>query len=415
MKVRNWVLIILIAAALVMGGYGLYRCGVNDGIESSAGPDLAISSSTDKKVLYWHDPMVPGHKFDKPGKSPFMDMQLVPVYADDGGDEGGVTISSRVQQNLGIRTAQATTRSVAQSIQVIGNVAYNERDIAVVQARSNGFIDKLYVRATLDSVRKGQPLAELYVPEWVAVQEDYLSARRLSGARFEGLLDGARQRMRLSGMTDDQIKLVESTGKVHSRLTVRAPIDGVVTELGAREGMTLMAGALLFRINGVATVWINAELPEGVAAQVRPGAAVEARAAALPGTIFKGRVGAILPEVDASTRTIKARVEIINTDGRLTPGMFAIVSFTAASPKEAVFAPTEAIIQTGSRSVVIISEDGRFKPVDVETGVEIDGHTEIRKGLATGQKVVVSGQFLIDSEASQKGSIDRLSGSDEKP
>ena len=414
MKARNWVLSILLATALVIGGYGLYRLGFNDGAENTA-LSGASASPPDKKVLYWHDPMVPGHKFDKPGKSPFMDMQLVPVYADEGGDDGGVTISPRVQQNLGIRTAETTRRSVAPLVQAVGNVAYNERDIAVVQARSNGFIDKLHVRATLDSVRKGQPLAELYVPEWVAVQEEYLSARRLSGARFEGLLDGARQRMRLAGMTDDQIKLVESTGKVHSRLTVRAPIDGVVTELGAREGMTTMAGALLFRINGVATVWVNAEVPEGVAAQVRPGAVVEARAAALPGTVFKGRVGAILPEVDAATRTIKARVELINADGQLTPGMFATVSFTAASPKEAVLAPTEAIIQTGSRSVVIVAEGGKFKPVDVETGVDMDGHTEIRKGLAAGQTVVVSGQFLIDSEASLKGAIGRLSGSAEKP
>ncbi|HVK53595.1 MAG TPA: efflux RND transporter periplasmic adaptor subunit [Burkholderiales bacterium] len=414
MKARNWVLSILLATGLVIGGYGVYRLGFNDGAENTA-LSGASASPPDKKVLYWHDPMVPGHKFDKPGKSPFMDMQLVPVYADEGGDDGGVTISPRVQQNLGIRTAETTRRSVAPLVQAVGNVAYNERDIAVVQARSNGFIDKLHVRATLDSVRKGQPLAELYVPEWVAVQEEYLSARRLSGARFEGLLDGARQRMRLAGMTDDQIKLVESTGKVHSRLTVRAPIDGVVTELGAREGMTTMAGALLFRINGVATVWVNAEVPEGVAAQVRPGAVVEARAAALPGTVFKGRVGAILPEVDAATRTIKARVELINADGQLTPGMFATVSFTAASPKEAVLAPTEAIIQTGSRSVVIVAEGGKFKPVDVETGVDMDGHTEIRKGLAAGQTVVVSGQFLIDSEASLKGAIGRLSGSAEKP
>jgi membrane fusion protein, copper/silver efflux system len=423
MKTKNLIFTIAAVVAIAAGDFGLYQLGLHQGMrQTGATSDGAASSSgvqqqgetidpaTGKRVLYWHDPMVPGHKFDKPGKSPFMDMQLVPVYADEASDEGKVTISPRVQQNLGVRTAEVTKGALGLTVEAVGSVAYNERDVAVVPARSNGFVEKLFVRAPLDPVRKGQPLAELYVPEWVAAQEEYLAARRVASARMDGLIDGARQRMRLAGMTDDLIRLVESTGKVHSRLTVRAPITGVVAELGAREGMTVMAGQLLFRINGLATVWVNAEVPENLASQVRPGYAVEATTPALPGTVFKGRVSAILPEVNLATRTIKARVELANRDSQLAPGMFATINFTSATRKEAVLAPTEAVIQTGSRSVVFVAQgDGKFAPVDVEIGIEADGKTEILKGLEPGQKVVVSGQFLIDSEASLKGTTTRMS------
>ena len=417
MKTRNLILALAAASLLGAAGYGLYWVGMNRGMkitESTPGAAPAGGGSQqtvagDKKILYWHDPMAPGQKFDKPGKSPFMDMQLVPVYADGNGDEGSVTISPRVQQNLGVRTAEVTTGTLAAAVEAVGTIAFNERDQAVVQARSNGFVEKLHVRAPLDPVRKHQPLAELYVPEWVAAQEEYLSVRRMTGTRLEALVDGARQRMRLVGMTEQQIRLVETTGKIHSRLTVSAPISGVVAELGAREGMAVMAGATLFRINGLDTVWVNAEVREAQASEVRPGNLVEARTSALPGATFKGRVNAILPEVNPVTRTLKARVELANPNGKLVPGMFATVNFAPAARKEALLVPTEAVIRTGSRSVVIVAQgDGRFAPVDVEIGMESEGRTEIRNGLEAGQKVVVSGQFLIDSEASLRGTTTRM-------
>jgi len=412
MKTRNLIAALAAAGLLGAGGYVLYRTGVNQGMNMATATPSAAPSPDGKKVLYWHDPMVPGQKFDKPGKSPFMDMQLVPVYADSDGDGSKVAISSRVQQNLGVRTAEVTKAVLAPTVESVGNVAYNDRDVAVVQARSNGYVEKLYVRAPLDPVRKGQPLADLYVPEWVAAQEEYLSVRRMAGTRLDGLVDGARQRMRLVGMTDEQIRLVEADGKIHARLTVVAPIGGVVTELGAREGMTVMAGAPLFRINGIGTVWVNAEVRENQASEVRPGNPVEARAPALPGVAFKGRVSAILPEVNATTRTFKARVELANPGGRLVPGMFATVNFTPMARKEVLLVPTEAVIQTGTRSVVVVEQDaGKFASVDVEIGIEANGQTEIRRGLEAGQKVVVSGQFLIDSEASLKSALARMEDS----
>lgn len=416
---KNTIIIGALAAAVAAAGagYGLYTLGKKQGMAAqprTAAPGAqasgAIDPVTGRRVLYWHDPMVPGQKFDKPGKSPFMDMQLVPVYADESGDEGGVAISSRVQQNLGIRTAEVTRGALSRTIEAVGSVAYNERDVAVVQARSNGYVERLFVRAPLDTVKQGQPLAELYVPEWVAAQEELLAVKRMRGPGAESLADAARQRMRLAGMNESQIRLTDSTGKVHARLPLRAPVSGIVAELNVREGMTVMAGAPMFRINGIDTVWVNAEVPEAVAAQVREGTAVEARAAALPGTVLKGKVGAVLPAVEAATRTLTARVELANPGHRLVPGMFVTVQFAPTARSEALIIPSEAVIQTGTRSVVMVAQEGgKFTPVSVETGAESDGRTEILKGLQAGQKVVVSGQFLIDSEASLRGTATRMS------
>ena len=402
------------AIVLAASGYGVHQLGVRRGLEIAA-PSRAADAdpAAGRTILYWQDPMVPGQRFDKPGKSPFMDMPLVPVYAEPKG-EGSVTIDPRMQQNLGVRTAEVREAVIAAGIDAVGSVAYNERDVAVVQARANGFLERLHVRAPLDPVRKGQTLAEIYVPDWVAAQEEYLAARRIAQqqsdtASLAGLVDGARQRMRLAGMTDAQIRTVEADGIVRPRMTVTAPIGGVVGELAAREGMTVMTGAPLFRVNGLSTVWVNAEVPENAAARVLAGAAVDARTAALPGRTYKGAVSAILPAIDPATRTIKARIELANPDGRLVPGMFVTVSFTPAAGKPVLLVPTEAVIQTGTRSVVIVAlDDGRFTPIDVEVGIDTGGETEIRGGLQAGQKIVVSGQFLLDSEANLRAATTRM-------
>jgi membrane fusion protein, copper/silver efflux system len=416
---KNLILALAAVGILLAAGGGLYWAGVQHGMHANTAPaGDKVDPASGKKVLYWYDPMAPAQKFDKPGKSPFMDMQLVPMYADEAGagsgDSSKVSISPRVQQNLGIRTAEVKEGSLATAVEAVGSVAYNERAVAVVQARSNGFVERLFVRAPLDTVRQGQPLAELYVPDWVAAQEDYLAARRMQGTGIDSLADAARQRMRLAGMSEEQIRLVESTGKVHARVTVIAPVSGVVAELGAREGMTVMAGAPLYRINGLSTVWVNAEIPESLAAQVRPGNAVEGRTPALPGMTFKGKVGALLPEINAATRTLKARVELANPSGQLVPGMFVTVNLAPAARKPVLLVPSDAVIQTGKRSLVFVAAgEGKFEPVEVETGSEANGQTEIRKGLEAGQKVVVSGQFLVDSEASLKGTVTRMSDSHE--
>ena len=362
-----------------------------------------------QRVLYYHDPMVPGNKFDKPAKSPFMDMMLVPVYAGGDTDQGKVTVSPRTQQNLGVRTAPVTEGTLSPQVSAVGSIAFNERDQVTVQARATAYVERLHVRATLDKVARGQPLAELYVPDWVAAQEEYLAISRMQGSNLAGLVDGARQRMRQAGMNEAQISSLQASGQVRARTTLFAPIAGVVTELSAREGMAVQPGATLFRINGLSTVWAYAEVPESQAASLRPGATVQAKSPALPGMAFNGKVQAILPEVNASTRTIKARLELDNPGARLVPGMFVQMQLMGTRTDKALLVPTEAVIQTGKRSVVLLAEkEGRFRPVEVETGLESGGQTEITRGLQAGQQVVVSSQFLIDSEASLKGVEARL-------
>ncbi len=297
------VISLLVLGALGIASYAAYSLGTRAGAQtgasaldsSSAAPGGKIDPKTGRRVLYWHDPMVPGQKFDKPGRSPFMDMQLVPVYADEAGQGGAVAISPRVVQSLGIRTAEVVKGSIVQKIQAVGNVAYNERELVLVQARVGGFVEKLHVRAPLDPVRKGQPLVEILSPD------------------------------------------------------------------------------------------------------------------AYPGVVWKGSIQALLPQVNQTTRTVTARIELVTPRGRLVPGMFVAVDLASAAAPEALLVPSEAVIHTGTRSVVVTAlGEGRFKPVEVETGVEANGRTEIRKGLELGQNVVVSGQFLIDSEASLTATVERM-------
>ena len=407
-----------VLVVLAVAGYGLYSAGFHAATGASQGARSEspaavlkpgdIDPQTGKRILYWQDPMSPGQRFDHAGQSPYMDMKLVPVE-ESAEDTGAVSINPRVEQNLGVRIAEVTRSRLPAALSAVASVAYDERNVDLVQARANGYVERLFVRATLDPVRKGEPLADLYVPDWVAAQEEYLYVRNLKSDAAAGLLDGARQRLRLSGMTEDQIARFERSGKLEPRLTITAPMEGVVSELSAREGMTVTSGSPLFRINGLATVWVNAEVPESLARLVHAGDAVKARAAALPGSVFEGRVGAVLPEVNPMTRTLKVRIELANPERRLTPGMFMSVHFAEVPAQEVLLVPSEAIIETGTRRVVVLAQgDGKFKPVSVEIGAEAGGQTEIRSGLSEHQQVVVSGQFLIDSEASLKATEARL-------
>jgi len=441
MKRKSLVIGLISLAVLGAAGYGVYLLGMNRGMQMT-GPAQARTDASStgtvpqtiaqgeeatrrhitaglkagdmdpaagKKILYYHDPMVPGNKFDKPAKSPFMNMMLVPVYADSDTDTSKVTVSPRIQQNLGVRTAPVTEGMLTPQVSAVGNIAYNERDQAIVQARATGFVERLHVRATLDRVGKGQPLVDLYVPDWIAAQEEFLSVRRMEGTDLAPLVDGARQRMRQAGMSESQIKLIESSGRTQPRITLTSPISGVLVELSVREGMTVMPGATLARVSGLSTVWAQAEVPESQSALLRPGAKVQARSPAIPGTTFNGTVQAIVPDVSPQTRTLKARVELSNPEGRLVPGMFVTMQFMDTRTEKSLLIPTEAIIQTGTRTVVMLAEEnGAFRPVEVEIGIESRGQTEIKRGLQAGQRVVVSSQFLIDSEANLRGVEARL-------
>jgi membrane fusion protein, copper/silver efflux system len=401
----------LIAAAIgvlvigLAGGYWLAR--VRSPVHATQSMDAAQAQG-DRKVLYWHDPMVPNARFDKPGKSPFMDMQLVPVYADQQGG-AAVRLDPTVEQNLGIRLGSVERMQLQPKLAAVGSIAFDERLVEVVQARVEGYVTHLHVKTPLERVRQGQALADITAPAWLEAQEEYLALLDAQSDRGRSIRDAARQRLLVLGVPEATILALESQRKTNASTTLFAPIDGVVTELAVREGAAFMPGAALFRINGLRTVWLNAQVPEAQVSMVPMGASVQAHATGWPGVTFQGRVAALLPDVEAQTRTVPVRIVIDNPGYKLAPGMFASVELVGAGAEHLVV-PSEAVIMTGERNVVIVARaGGGFDVAEVKTGLETDGRTAILEGLQEGQAIVLSGQFLIDSEASLKATGSRLS------
>ncbi|MGN7738616.1 efflux RND transporter periplasmic adaptor subunit [Pseudomonas sp. 22526] len=398
---KTAVLTALAVALGVAGGYWFAQQRMN------AMPDALAEQSPktqdERKVLYWYDPMVPQQKFDKPGKSPFMDMQLVPQYADGATTGAAISIDPGLTQNLGLRLATVTRGVLASSLDVVGVLAFNERDVAVIQARTAGFVERVYARAPGDVLKANAPLADILVPEWAAAQEEFLALKRHGDA---GLLAAARQRLRLTGMPAVLITQVERSGKIQPNLTLSSPIGGVLQELNVREGMTVAAGETLARVNGLSSVWLAVAVPESETGSIVVGQTVEARLPAFPGTVLKGTVSAILPETNPDSRTVRVRVELPNPDGRLRPGLTAQVRLSRSTEQSVLWVPSEALIRTGRRTLVMLAEDaGHYRPVEVQPGQENDGKTAVLNGLQEGQQVVSSGQFLLDSEASLKGIV----------
>lgn len=362
--------------------------------------------------LYWYDPMVPDKHFDKPGKSPFMDMQLVAKYPDaTGGDAGTVRVSASTLQNLGMRTAKVEVGKLSTGARVPGSIAWDRRSAYELNARADGVIEKLFVRAPYESVREGQALAELVAPEWSAAAQEYLALGRAESADARALQGAARNRLRILGMDDSQIRSLRGG---NPRVVLRAPVDGVISTLDVRQGQHVQAGMPLMTVNGLDTVWVEAAIPQAQAAGIVPGTKVQASVSAFPGESFDGEVESLLPDLDAGTRTQMARIVLDNPGHRLAPGMFADLQFAGAGGQPHPLVPDEALIATGSDARVILAVgQGRFRPVRVTTGRAAGGRTEILDGLSGGERVVVSGQFLLDSEASLSGALERLSVSDD--
>jgi Cu(I)/Ag(I) efflux system membrane fusion protein len=374
---------------------------------ASAAASVAVAAaSAPRKVLYWYDPMVPTQKFDKPGHSPFMDMELVPKYAEEGpaANTPALSVSTQAQQALGLRLATVEKRAVGAAIEAVGTVMLNERDVSIVQARTAGFVEKLVARAPGDVIAAGAPLVEVLNPEWLGAQQEFLAVRATGDA---ALTQAARQRLVLLGLPPALVAQVERSGQPVALQTVAAPSGGVISELNVRQGMTLAPGMTLARINGLATVWLEAAVPEAQAAGVNAGQVAHARFSALPGQVLTGKVTAVLPELNRDTRTLRVRIELPNPGGRLRPGLFAQVSL-AGTAREALVLPAEAVIRTGKRALVYVSEPGgHYAPIEVQVGEELGELIVIRSGLVAGQTVVASGQFLLDSEASLQGVLAR--------
>jgi Cu(I)/Ag(I) efflux system membrane fusion protein len=358
------------------------------------------------RILYWYDPMKPEQHFDKPGKSPFMDMDLVPMVDEGNAADNVVRIDPRLLQNTGVRFATVEKGRLARGLEVVGTLTFDDRRVAVVQARAGGLVERVYDRAPNDVILAGAPLADLRVPDWYGAQAEYLVLR---GAGERALAAAARTRLLQLGMTGSQVAQVEKSGTPQAVVTVTAPRSGVLLELGVREGMTILPGQTLARINGIDNVWLEAEVPEAQVAGLTVGQPVSATFTAWPERHWTGRISALLPALERDVRTLRVRTEWANADGLLRPGMYARVALQKAAGPERLLIPAEAVIATGKRNVVIVAEEaGHFRPAEVTVGREDDGRVEILKGLQQGEQVVVSGQFLIDSEASLKGVLARM-------
>ena len=389
---RSWITAGAIALVSLGAGFGLARLGDDEA------PGDATAGC--EEVLYWYDPMRPDQHFDEPGNSPFMDMQLQPKCAGEDAAPGEVSIDPATVQNFGVRTAAAELGVLESETIVTGTIAYNGRNVAMVQPRSGGYVQRTYGRAPDDIVPRGAPLADLLVPEWGGAQQEYLA---VAATGDEALTRAARERMRLLGMPEGTIASVARNGRQQSTMTITAPVSGAITQLGVRPGMTVAAGQTVAEISGLDPIWLEVALPEILAGDARVGQPVSATLTAYPGEVFSGRIIAVLPSAQIESRTITARAELRNPGLKLRPGMFAQVSL-APERREALLVPSEAVIRTGERTLVMLAQDkGGYRPAEVRIGREAKGRTEVLAGLVPGEKVIVSGQFLLDSEASLSG------------
>ena len=285
-------------------------------------------------------------------------------------------------------------------LNITGSIDFNQRDVAIIQARSGGFVARVYARAPGDMIAAGAAIADVQLPEWGGAQTEFLAVKRLGRP---DLTAAARKRLKLLGMSDGLIASVERSGRTNGTVTITSPISGVIQTLDVRAGMTLAQGQTLAQVTGFGTVWLNAAVPEAQSGNLRIGQHASATLTAFPGELFGGRIVAILPTAQADSRTLTVRIELPNRSGRLRPGMFAQVALSGDA-KPALLVPSEAVIRTGTRTLVMLaSGDGRYQPAEVRTGREGGGQTEILAGLGVGEKVVASGQFLLDSEASLSG------------
>ena len=378
----------------------------------------------ERAVLYWRAPMDPTYTSDQPGKSP-MGMDLVPVYADEAPAEEGIRVSRNFLQNFAVRTTEVHRGVLPLSIRTVGILAHNEERVVSVQTKYEGWIEQASVNNVGETVEKGDVLFEIYSPQLVTTQREFLGAMDYTGRLREGqaypaaieraqsLLEAARERLLYWDMTEEQIDALAESQEVSRTVRVFAPASGFIVEkMGdSMEGMKLSPGMTVLKIADHSTLWAETDFYENDLRHIREGQAVVIEADAFPGRQWSGRILFFRPGVNAETRTLTAFVEVANPDLRLRPRMYVNVMVRAGDAPDAVMAPTEAILHSGTRAVVIVAKGGGlFEPREVVLGTESAGMQEVASGLSAGETVVVSSQFLIDSDANLRAAISQLLG-----
>lgn len=389
--------------------------------------DAKPKAQTERKILFYRNPMNSDVTSPTPQKDN-MGMDYIPVYAPTTTDTGSVEIDPRVVQNLGVRTAVVQHQSFATTIDTVGTVAIDERGISFFNPKISGWVERGYVKALGDTVQRGQVLAEIYAPELISAQEEFLVAlngvKRSAGSPLlkdsQSLLETARARLRLLDVSNAEIEALEQgaqTLALDQRASVRrttklyAPHNGIVTELNIREGGYITPDMRLYSLADLSRAWVIMEIYTSQMAFVKPGNLVTLRTASMPRREWHGRIDYLYPTINPQTRTVQARLVFDNPGNALRPGMFVNASIQSAPKTPTLAVPREALLRTGTRDVVMVALGaGRFKPVTVRTGAENSELIEILDGLDAGQQVVLSGQFLLDAEASFKGGMDRIEG-----
>jgi multidrug efflux pump subunit AcrA (membrane-fusion protein) len=390
-----------------------------------AGPASAVPvSKTEKKILYWVDPMHPAYKSDKPGTAPDCGMDLVPVYADEGPPapassvEGyaSLTLPRERQQAIGVAVGAVERRELVKTIRAVGRVAFDERRLHRIHAKFEGYVETLPVDYTGRPVRKGEPLLSIYSPELLATQQEYLLASRAKRELARSgntdvvrggvdLYESARQRLLLWDIPPAEIARLERTGEPRKALTLVSPVTGIVTAKNVVQGARVMPAESLFEIADLSRVWVLADVYESDAAFVRVGQQGRVTLSYLPGREWTGPVTFIAPVVQPETRTVSVRLELPNSDMALKPEMYADVLLETSLP-DVVAVPEAAVLSTGTRSIVFVArEDGAFEPREVQVGTKTGGYWEVRRGLEAGEKVVTQANFLIDSESRLKAAL----------
>ena len=417
--------LIALAVALAIGGFAGYRFAPSKNEPMAMNSPVNPENPPKKKLLYYRNPMGLPDTSPTPKKDS-MGMDYIPVYEgeDDGGGDSGLKISAEKIQKMGVKVEAAKMQALDKSVRASGRVEVDESRTYTVTAKFEGYIEKLHVNTTNQVVGRGQPLFEVYSPELVSAQREYAIATqgigKLSDAGSEAqsamkqLADASLQRLKNWDISEAQIKALAQSGQSRHTLTFRSPANGVVTEKKAVQGMRFMPGEALYQIADLSQVWVQADVFEQDIGAVRAGQKAKITLNAYPGEVFEGRIAYVYPTLKAETRTVPVRIELANPQGKLKPAMYADVSIPVAGSMPVVTVPTSAVIDSGSKQVVIVQlGEGRFDPRPVKLGQRGSDFVQITEGVKEGDLVVTSANFLIDAESNLKAALSGMQKAEE--
>lgn len=409
--INRIIIVILVLSAVAAGGYRLGSHRADSGKQTTANSE---PKTANRVVLYYRNAMGLPDTSPVPKKDA-MGMDYVPVY--EGEEAGGanvVSISPDRVQKLGVKSEAAVLRALNKTLRVVGRIESDERRIYTIAPKFEGWVERLYVNSTGQTVSKGQPLFDVYSPELVSVQREYALARQGEAALTDSDAKDSMKQLADAGLA--RLKNWDMGGAQALKngrrsLTFAAPVSGIVLEKKAVQGMRFMPGEVLYQIADLSSVWVVAEVPEQDIGQIKVGSKVQVNIGAYPDKQFEGKIAFVYPVLNTVTRTVQVRLELANPKGLLMPGMFASVVLAAGAGSEVLTVPTSAVIDSGTRQVVLVRlAEGRFEPRNVKLGTRGDDYVEVLDGIIEGEQVVTSANFLIDAESNLKAALGGLGG-----